>query len=533
MKDLFDKNLKRLDVLSLPKQKTAKEINVVVHRNHSIEMVSNIINSFLNFSKLSANFELSSYDDSLTFNDVNDNADLQILWLDLNRYNQNEVKGFLAEKISELRTRVKNPILVCYLSDDLTDLSFDISDCYFVNISGIAGCLGDMAYDLAKEPVSGTRLSAKSSIIIAQYLGLKTIPSILKPALKAIVLDLDNTLYKGILGEDGIRSLIPYNNLQTKLKSLKEQGFLLTIASKNEEKDVIEMFNKRNDFVLKKDDFTCIYANWDLKSDNIKQIAKDLNIGLDSMLFIDDNIAEIENVSAFIPEIHTILAKDEETTLRYLDLYPCLIKKSVSKEDALRSNDLKANKEREELAKILSKEEYFKKLGMKIEITVNDFDNADRITELLNKTNQFILSYRRYNKTEVLELLKSQNSCVITAKMSDRLSDSGVIAILIGKKAENNLFIDELTFSCRALGRNIEDIVITKMILLAVEELKTSNKVIINYQKGARNLPAQNWLTSFTGQTLEEQGSIEKNISKDFETYGLNMEIKHLIGEVV
>lgn len=526
MKDLFDKNLKRLDVLSLPKQKTAKEINVVVHRNHSIEMVSNIINSFLNFSKLSANFELSSYDDSLTFNDVNDNADLQILWLDLNRYNQNEVKGFLAEKISELRTRVKNPILVCYLSDDLTDLSFDISDCYFVNISGIAGCLGDMAYDLAKEPVSGTRLSAKSSIIIAQYLGLKTIPSILKPALKAIVLDLDNTLYKGILGEDGIRSLIPYNNLQTKLKSLKEQGFLLTIASKNEEKDVIEMFNKRNDFVLKKDDFTCIYANWDLKSDNIKQIAKDLNIGLDSMLFIDDNIAEIENVSAFIPEIHTILAKDEETTLRYLDLYPCLIKKSVSKEDSLRSADLKANKEREQLAKTLSKEEYFKKLGMQIDITVNDIDNADRITELLNKTNQFILSYRRYNKTEVLELLNSKNSCAITAKMSDKLSDSGVIAILIAKKNDTDLYIDELTFSCRALGRNIEDIVITKMMLLAIEELNTSNSVIINYQKGARNLPALNWLSSFTNQVLKEQGTVDKTINDNFNTYGLKMEVR-------
>lgn len=533
MRDFFDENLTRLDVLSLPKKEVSKEINVVVHRNHSIEMVTNIINSFLNYSKISANFELSSYDDSLTYCELKNESDLQILWLDLNRYNQNEVKGFLAEKISELRTRVKNPILVCYLSDDLTDLSFDISDCYFVNISGIAGCLGDMAYDLAKEPVSGTRLSAKSSIIIAQYLGLKTIPSILKPALKAIVLDLDNTLYKGILGEDGIRSLIPYNNLQTKLKSLKEQGFLLTIASKNEEKDVIEMFNKRNDFVLKKDDFNCIYANWNIKSDNIKQIAKDLNIGLDSILFIDDNIAEIENVSSFIPEINTILAINEQTTLRYLDLYPCLIKKSVSREDLLRSKDLQANKEREELSKTLSKEEYFKKLDMRIEITVNDINNADRITELLNKTNQFILSYKRYNKTEVTDLLKSKDCCIITSRMSDKLSDSGIIAILIAKKSDKNLIVDELTFSCRALGRNIEDIVITKMILLAVEELKTSNKVIINYQKGARNLPAQNWLTSFTGQTLEEQGSIEKNISKDFETYGLNMEIKHLIGEVV
>ena len=533
MRDFFDENLTRLDVLSLPKKEVSKEINVVVHRNHSIEMVTNIINSFLNYSKISANFELSSYDDSLTYGELKNESDLQILWLDLNRYNKNEVKKFLSEKITELRTLVKSPILVCYLADDIKDLSIDISDCYFVNISKAVESLGDNAYDLKKEAVSGTRLSAKSSIVIAQYLGLKIIPSILKPALKAIVLDLDNTLYKGILGEDGIDNLVPYNKLQTKLKELKKQGFILAIASKNEEKDVIELFTKRNDFILKIEDFNCIYANWNIKSDNIKQIAKDLNIGLDSILFIDDNIAEIENVSSFIPEINTILAINEQTTLRYLDLYPCLIKKSVSREDLLRSKDLQANKEREELSKTLSKEEYFKKLDMRIEITVNDINNADRITELLNKTNQFILSYKRYNKTEVTDLLKSKDCCIITSRMSDKLSDSGIIAILIAKKSDKNLIVDELTFSCRALGRNIEDIVITKMMLLAIDELKTSNSVIINYQKGARNLPAQNWLSAYTNQKLKEYGSIVKTITSNFETYGLKMEVKKIMSEVI
>lgn len=525
MKDLFDKNLTRLDVLSLTKEEVSKKINIVVHRNHSIEMITSIINSFLSYSNLSANFELSSYDDSLTFGKLKNESELQILWLDLNRYNKNEVKKFLLEKITELRTLVKCPILVCYLSDNIKYLSYNISDCYFVNISELVDCLGDNAYDLKKESISGTRLSAKSSIVIAQYLGLKIIPSLIKPALKAVVLDLDNTLYKGILGEDGIDNLVPYNKLQTKLKELKEQGFILAIASKNEEKDVIELFTKRNDFILKIEDFNCIYANWNIKSDNIKQIAKDLNIGLDSILFIDDNIAEIENVSSFIPEINTILAINEQTTLRYLDLYPCLIKKSVSKEDLLRSSDLKANKARSELAKTLSKEDYFKKLGMHIGIAINDIDNADRITELLNKTNQFILSYRRYNKTEVLELLNSKDSCIITARMSDKLSDSGIIAILIAKKEHYDLVVDELTFSCRALGRNIEDIVISKMLLMAKEYLKTNSQAKINYQKGARNLPALNWLSKYTNQTLKEQGCVIVNITENIETYGLNMEV--------
>lgn len=520
--NLFKKNITRVEILKEKKNITVNS-KISVIRNHSFEMIGNILNPFFNFSGIEAEFDYSSYDDSLTFSVLINDADLQILWLDLNRYNQSEVKNFLSEKISELRTLVRCPILVCYLSDDLNDLSLEIPDCYFVNISKIIECLGDNMYDLKKEPISGTRLSAKSSIIIAQYLGLKIIPSILKPAIKAIVLDLDNTLYKGILGEDGIKHLTPYNELQKKLKSLKEQGFLLTIASKNEEKDVIEMFNKRNDFVLKQNDFTCIYANWNLKSDNIRQITKDFNIGLDSMLFIDDNIAEIENVSSSIPEIHTILAKDEETTLRYLDLYPCLVKKSVSKEDSLRSDDIKANKERIELSKTLSKEEYFKKLQMKIELTPNDVENKDRITELLNKTNQFLLSYKRYNKTEVTELLNSNNACIITAKMSDKLSDSGIIAILIAKKVNEKLIVDELTFSCRALGRSIEDIVISKMILIAKNYLKTKNLSQINYIKGQRNYPALSWLENYTKTSLKDKGSIEIEIQENIETFGLEI----------
>ena len=109
----------------------------------------------------------------------------------------------------------------------------------------------------------------------------------------------------------------------------------------------------------------------------------------------------------------------------------------------------------------------------------------------------------------------------MTAKMSDKLSDSGIIAILIAKKEEDKLITDELTFSCRALGRNIEDIVINKMLNCAKDYLKTSNNIIINYKKGQRNLPALEWLSSFIGERLKDEGFVEKNLLDDFETYGL------------
>lgn len=131
--------------------------------------------------------------------------------------------------------------------------------------------------------------------------------------------------------------------------------------------------------------------------------------------------------------------------------------------------------------------------------------------------------YRRYNKSEVDTLLNSQNSCIVTAKMSDNLSDSGIIAILISKKESEDLFVDELTFSCRALGRNIEDIVISKMLQISKEYLKTSNNILINYEKGARNIPALTWLNSYTKSKLAEKGIVNYTLNEYIETFGLEM----------
>jgi len=521
---LFSDSVTRLKALSLKKE-IEENAKIYVHRNHSFEMVGNVLNAFLNFSDIEAQILYSSYDDSLTFGEIQ-NADLHILWLDLDRYDKNNIFEFLNEKILELKNLTTSPVLLACCGEVTSKINFNIPDVYFVNINKIIKKLNEQAFDLAKEAVLGTKLSVKSAIKIAQYLGLKIIPSIIKPALKAIVLDLDNTLYQGIIGEDGIKNVIANNKLQNKLKELKAQGFLLCIASKNDEIDAKKLFDERKDFILNWEDFTISQINWNSKSQNMVKIAADLNIGLDSILFIDDNIAEIEAMNSLNPTIKTILATSEDDVVNKLNLYPCLMKKTTSKEDTLRSNDLKANKERANLAKALSKEEYFKKLQMKIEITLNDSENKARTTELLNKTNQFILSYKRYNETEVINLLNSKDSCIITAKMSDKLSDSGMIAILIAKNKNDNLYVDELTFSCRALGRNIEDIVISKMILMAKEYLKTSDTAYINYKKGPRNLPALTWLENFTNTNLKEEDSIQYSLKNKIETFGL--EIKEL-----
>ena len=519
MEKIFKQNLKRFDLLKI-KKNAENHLKIMIHRNHSFEMISSVLNPFLNYFNFDASFDYSSYDDSLTFPQEM-NADLHILWLDLNRYNRDTVEDFINEKILELSSLTKSPIILAYIGDIK---QYKNDKAYIVNIDNVIEELGDKAFDLEKEKYSGTRLSSKASILIAQYLGLKIIPSLFIPQIKAIVTDLDNTFYQGILGEDGIDKLISNNNYQLKLKEFAEQGYMICISSKNDEDEVEKMFNIRKDFKLNLKDFTCHRINWNSKAENISSMAKEMNIGLDSILFIDDNIAEIENVKTLIPQIKTILFNNDESISNVLDLYPGFLKSSITKEDKLRSQDIKANQERLNLAKTLTKEEYFKKLELKIDITLNDIEHIDRITELLNKTNQFILSYKRYDKFDVEKILKSNNSCIITASMKDKLSDSGIIAILICDKEKESLVVDELTFSCRALGRNIEDIVISKMLLLAQKHLKTSNEIKINYKKGPRNAPAQKWLSEFCKQELlKDEGQLKYLLLDNIETFGLEV----------
>lgn len=518
-KNLFATNLKRLNILKTSIKKFKREINIAVYRNHSFEMIASVLNSFLSLSRMNANFEYSDYDDSLNFDFKN--ADIQLIWIDIDRYKLENIKNFLSERVNVLRNYTKAPILLIYTGYSKFDLNNLTTDCYTVSISDILNFMGDNIYDIEKEPYSGTRLSDKACLEMARMIGLKYIPAVLQTPLKAIVVDLDNTLYKGILGEDGIVNLVPNNELQKQLKQLKEQGFFLCIASKNEKDDVKELFEKRKDFVLKWNDFTTVQINWDSKAENIVKIAQTLNIGTDSILFIDDNPAEIQNVES--TGIETILVDDD--ICQIIKYYPRLLKLKRSNEDSLRTADVQANIERAKLAQILSPAEYFKKLGIKLEYSINNKSQVPRIAELFGKTNQFILTYARYKESDVLSFMNDENKIIITIHMSDNLSDSGIIAIIACHSIESNLYLDELTVSCRALGRKLENVMLPYLFKIANEELRTNGNINILYKEGPRNMPAIKWLSDLTNTKLEKEGDVQYIIPKDINLTGLMVEV--------
>ena len=377
-----------------------------------------------------------------------------------------------------------------------------IKDFLFLNCDACLAYLGQGAFDMRLAEHAGTSLSNQACLAMARELGCRQIPAALCPPIKAIIVDLDNTIYSGVLAEDGAENITPYMNLQTVLKNYTKQGFMLAAVSKNQLEDVKGMFAKRKDFTLQWQDFTSFAINWHDKWENIMHIANTLNIGLDSMLYLDDNPGERLQTAHAIPELKIVQANTPEEMLAALEFYPGLYKTFTTMEDYLRKEDIQANTMRVNMKNRLSPEDYMRELGISLQIEVNPQEHLVRLTELFNKTNQFVLSYLRPVQKQVTEFLSTPKRCVISISMRDKLSNSGLVAAgLFGKEGEH-LHLYELTISCRALGRGVEGLMITLMAEQAKDYLNTENAVFVHYKKGERNLPAMNWLQNSSETSL-------------------------------
>ena len=375
---MLEKNPTRRELLEYNSQST-ELVRVGIYRNHSFELIEHTIPAYLDFAGLRAEFVYSDYDDSLSFINIDKNVDMLILWLDMTRYKTSNLNEFLEERIGFLCQMFTKPVLLIPFEGVVEIKNKSVIT---LNLDHIKEELGNGYLDLRMESYTGTKLSARAGVRISKELGLKYIPAAIKPALKAIILDLDNTLYKGVLGEDGINGVMlteGHKVLQQKLKELSSQGFFLCIASKNDIRDVIDMFRQRKDFPLKESDFVAIRASWDEKSIAVRELLKTLNINADSLIFIDDNIGELTAMRFAYPTIKILHAKgDGRKTAEMLAFYPGLLKLSVQPEDAIRKEDTRANLEREELRSKLSKEDYIKSLEIKLMFDINNPKNMQR-----------------------------------------------------------------------------------------------------------------------------------------------------------
>ena len=502
------------------------QYRIGVYRNHNFELVEHVISPYLAFAGMDAEFIYSDYDDALTFFNLDTSVNALIIWLDISRY-KNIAISFFSERMKVLQSIYKKPIIfvgVCGQGNILVEQNI-----LNVDTSQIYEELGDRFLDVSKERFTGTKLSSQACIKIAQILGTKYLPAALQPILKAIIVDLDNTLYKGVLGEDGIAGITlskGHIKLQNHLKTLSQQGFFLCIASKNEIIDVENLFETRMDFPLSKKDFTKICASWSDKSDSISQTAAFLNIHPSSMLFIDDNPGELFTASLAHPDMKLLRAYPAaEKTLDVLEIYPGLLKNKLQSEDFLRSEDVKANQSRNKLRDQMSQEEYLKALDIVVNIHINPQHLAQRVSELSNKTNQFIFNYMRYQHTDILQRMQSSHSTVVTASLKDKLSDSGMISSCIVVLKNDHLEIEDLFVSCRALGRGLDEMIVLGSIQVACDTLQC-NKIRVKFIKGERNTPAENFVANYLKPYIVSSEDFTYQISPTFAKIIINKQEK-------
>ena len=286
-------------------------------------------------------------------------------------------------------------------------------------------------------------------------------------ARKALVLDLDNTLWGGVIGDDGVEGIVlgqgsalgeGFLAVQAYAKALSQRGILLAVCSKNDEANAWAPFDRQPEMILRRDDIACFVANWDDKAANVAAIAQRLNIGLDSLVFLDDNPAERARVREALPGVAVPEVPDEPALVPdILSLAGYFEAVALTEEDRARTQAYCGNAERAALregAGDLSA--YLKSLDMRLIFGRFDAANKQRIVQLINKTNQFNLTTRRYGEADYDAFLRDPAVIGLHLRLIDRFGDNGLIAVVIGKKDGEALIIDTWLMSCRVLGREVE-----------------------------------------------------------------------------
>ncbi len=296
---------------------------------------------------------------------------------------------------------------------------------------------------------------------------------------KCLVLDLDNTLWGGIIGDDGIENIQigdlgigkAFTEFQRWIKQLLERGIILAVCSKNTEHIAKEPFEKHPDMVLKLEDIAVFVANWENKVNNIRQIQSILNIGFDSMVFLDDNPAEREIIRMNIHEICVPeLPEDPADYLSFLYNQQLFETVSFTEEDKLRTKQYQEEAKRNIMqASYVNEDEFLKSLEMQAVIKPIDSFTLPRAAQLSQRSNQFNLRTVRYTDEDIKTIIADPSKYTLTVSLKDKFGDYGLISLLIAeKRTAEKLFIDTWIMSCRVLKRGVENLVLNELAVLAL-----------------------------------------------------------------
>ncbi len=332
---------------------------------------------------------------------------------------------------------------------------------------------------------------------------------------KALVVDLDNTLWGGIVGEDGPNAIkigddYPGNaflEFQRAVLELHQRGIILAVCSKNNPLDALEVLNEHPAMLLRPHHFAAKRINWNNKAQNLREIAAELNIDSSALAFVDDDPKERGEVRALAPEVYIIdLPSDPAGYATALREAPVFERLAISAEDKVRASHYQAERERVALkTSVLSLEDYYRSLNIRVTIGPVRAETLGRVAQLTQKTNQFNLTTRRYSEQKIAELASREGWEVYTLSASDRLGDYGLVGIAISSQAGEVCEIESFLLSCRAMGRTIE----TAFLAHVAADCAQRGARLLQawFVPTARNAPARDFYPSHQFRLVREESS--------------------------
>ena len=399
------------------------------------------------------------------------------------------------------------------LNMGLMDLSQRYANLFICDIAGLQNKLGrDMMFAPNVYVSTEMVLSIDALPYVASRV-MDIICAIKGQFKKCLILDLDNTVWGGVIGDDGLEGIQlghglgigkAFTEFQMWVKKLKQRGVIICVASKNNEETAKEPFEKHPDMVLKLEDIAVFQANWETKVDNIRTIQRILNIGFDSMVFLDDNPFERNIVRENIPGITVPeLPQDPGEYLEYLYSLNLFETASYSQADKDRTKQYQVEAQRVSLQKTFSNEaDFLKSLDMTSVVSGFNKFNTPRVAQLSQRSNQFNLRTVRYTEADIEALGQDPDVIDLSFTLEDKFGDNGLIAVIIMKKQdEETLFIDTWFMSCRVLKRGMEDFTLNTMVEAARE--KGYKRIIGEYLPTPKNKMVENHYPSLGFQKLE------------------------------
>jgi FkbH-like protein len=330
---------------------------------------------------------------------------------------------------------------------------------------------------------------------------------------KVVAVDLDNTLWGGVIGEEGMAGIqvgpeypgAAYQALQQALLDLAARGILLAIASKNNPADATEALTNHPGMLLRPEHFAAMRIDWNEKSQNLREIAAELNLGLDAVAFLDDNPVERQRVREEIPEAMVVeLPADPMAYARAVRDFPAFERLAISEEDRQRTRYYAADKQRAALEQSAgSREDFFRSLGQEAEIAPVDKLTLARVAQLTQKTNQFNLTTKRYTGQQIEELARRPGWRVLSIKVRDRYADNGLVGVAITHEHGEVCEIDTFLLSCRVIGRTVE----TALLAYLAEEARERGLRRLDgwFLPTKKNAPARDFYREHGFQLLAEK----------------------------